>query len=243
MAIRGSVAAVGAAAALAAAPAPAFAQNTASIPSATVNAGEVFVEYRAGYGANDSSVDDVFSHRIHANYAPTGDIRLMAFIEQRRRGDGPFIFRRLSPNIFTQIVHTENWDFAVRWQGDIPFEDGVPGRARLGFLNTWRVGDFELRSNIYFGREIGASAPAGFLFETREEIAWRLAPRLSVGAQVFNNFVSTRLLDDFDRQRHQAGPFLRATAAKRIRVEAGVLFGVSSAAADIEPRLFVGYSF
>lgn len=223
--------------------APARAQNTASIPSATVNSGERLIEYRASYGANDAGAPDIFSQRIHVNYAPTNDVRLMAFIEQRRRGDGPYVIRRFSPNIFTQFVDTKNWDIAVRWQGDIPIEDGVPWRARLGLLNTWRTGDVELRSNVYFGKEIGANAPEGFVVETREEIAWRVAPRLSVGAQVFNNFVSTRLVGDFDRQRHQAGPFIKTKLGKHVRLEAGALFGLSAAAADAEARLFASYSF
>jgi hypothetical protein len=222
---------------------PAGAQNTASIPSATVNAGEVLFEYRASYGTNNNGADDIFSHRIHANYAPTDDLRLMAFIEQRRRGDGSYVFRRLSPNVFTQFVQTENWDLAVRWQGDIPFEDGAPGRARLGLLNTWRFGDLELRSNIYFGREIGRNAPDGYLFEMREEAALRVSPAVQIGAQVFNNFVSTKMSDDFDLQRHQAGPFLRTRTGKSLRLEAGLLFGVSAASPDVEPRLFAGYSF
>lgn len=221
----------------------ALAQNTASIPAAAVNKGDILIEYRAGYGVNGGGADDIFSQRLHANYAPTDDIRLMAFIEQRQAGDGPYKWRRLSPNIFTQVVESDRWDLAVRWQGDIPLQEGVPGRARLGLLNTWRFSDLELRSNIYFGREIGDNAPGGFVFETREEASLRIRPKVQVGAQVFNNFVTTKNFGDFDRQRHQAGPFLRTRIGKAVRVEASVLFGVSAASPDVEPRLFAGYSF
>lgn len=221
----------------------AAAQNTASIPSASVTDGEIFVEYRASYGANDDGADDSFSQRIHVNFAPTGNLRLMAFIEQRKIGGGPLTTRRLSPNIFTQFVQTKTWDLAVRWQGDVPLQDGVPGRARLALLNTVRVRDLEFRSNIYLGKEIGDTAPDGFLFETREEATLRIAPKLRAGVQVFNNFVSTKNLGAFNNQRHQAGPFVRATLGKRLRIEAGALFGLSGAATDAEARLFVGYSF
>lgn len=233
-----------AAIALAFALTPAFAQNTASIPSATVNAGETVVEFRAGYGANDGGAADIYSQRIYVNYAPTGDLRLTAFIEQRRSSDRRDVFRRLSPNAFTQFVQTERWDLAVRRQGDIPLEDGVPGRLRLGLLSTWRFGDVELRSNVYFGREIGENAPDGFLFEMRAAAALRISPSLQIDAQVFNNFISSKTFGDFDRQRHQAGPFVRTRIGKSLRIEArGVLFGLSASSPDVEPRLFAGYAF
>ncbi len=221
----------------------AHAQNTASIPSASVKEGELFLEYRASFGQNDAGAADPFTHRIHFNYAPTDDIRLMAFIEQRKIGDGPLRTRRFSPNLFTQFVGTKNWDLAVRWQGDIPLQNGVPGRARIGLLNTWRTGPWEFRSNIYFGKEIGDNAPGGFVFETREEALIEVADGRAVGVQVFNNFVSTRNFNNFDNQRHQAGPFLRAKIGKRVRVDLGALFGLSQAATDAELRLFAGYSF
>lgn len=221
----------------------ALAQNTASIPSATVNAGETSVEYRVSFGVNDDGGADPFTHRIHVNYAPTGDIRLMAFVEQRRIGDGPLRTRRFSPNIFTQFIETKSWDLAVRWQGDIPLQDGLPGRARLGLLNTFRVGDWEIRSNVYLGKEIGANAPDGLVFETREEISLRVSPAASLGAQVFNNFVTTRNFGSFDDQRHQAGPFVRTRLGKKVRLEISALFGLSQAATDAEGRMFASYAF
>ncbi len=221
----------------------AAAQNSASIPSASVKKGEIFLEYRASYGANDQGDADPFTHRIHFNYAPTNNIRLMAFIEQRKIGDGPLRTRRFSPNVFTQLVETKVWDLGLRWQGDIPLQDGLPGRARLGLLNTVRADDWEFRSNIYLGKEIGANAAGGLVFETREELMLRVAPKIGVGVQVFNNFLTTRNFGDFNTQRHQAGPFLRATLGKRIRIEAGALVGLSGAATDAEFRLFAGYSF
>lgn len=217
------------------------AQNTASIPGAGVRAGEVFAEYRASFG--DAGDIDAFSHRIHLNYAPTQRIRLMSFIEQRKIGDGPLRTRRISPNIFTQFVDTKTWDLAIRWQGDIPLQDGLPGRVRLGLLNTITSGDFEFRSNVYFGKEIGDAAPEGFVFETREEVFVRTGDRLAVGLQVFNNFVSTRNFDSFSDQRHQVGPFIRTRIGRHVRVDLGALFGVSRDAADAELRLFTGYAF
>lgn len=221
----------------------ALAQNTASIPSATVNAGEISIEYRVSQGENEGGGADPFTHRIHVNYAPTGDLRLMAFVEQRKIGDGPLRTRRFSPNIFTQFIQTKTWDLAVRWQGDIPLQEGIPGRARLGLLNTVRVRDWEIRSNVYLGKEIGDNAPDGLVFETREEISLRVSPATSLGAQVFNNFVTTRNFDSFDDQRHQAGPFVRTRLGKQVRLEISALFGLSQAATDAEARAFASYAF
>lgn len=219
------------------------AQNSASIAPATVNAGEVSVEYRISYGEAGGSAPDPFTQRIHVNYAPGDSVRFMAFVEQRMIGDGPLKTRRVSPNIFVQHVQTKHWDFGLRWQGDIPLQGGVPGRARLGVLNNWRLGDIDLRSNVYIGKEIGDNARGGLVFETREEIGLRVTPKLAVGALVFNNFVTTKNFGDFDAQRHQAGPFVRTTIAKRVRIEASALFGFSKAATEAEGRVFAGYSF
>lgn len=219
----------------------AFAQNSASIPAATIREGEVSVEYRVSYG--DAVAADPFTQRIHVNYAPEDSVRFMAFIEQRKSGDGPLETRRISPNIFTQHVRTKRWDLGVRWQGDIPLQDGLPGRVRLGLLNNWRLGDIDLRSNVYLGKEIGDNARDGLVFETREEIGLRLAPKLAVGALVFNNFVTTKNFGDFGAQRHQAGPFFRTRVGKHVRIETSALFGFSEAATDAEGRVFVAYSF
>ncbi len=219
----------------------ALAQNTASVPGAAVREGEVLVEYRASIG--DAGTVDPFSQRIHVNYAPADGLRLMAFVEQRKIGDGPLRTRRLSPNIFTQFVDRKRWDFAIRWQGDIPLQDGLPGRARIGVLNSFTAGNVEIRSNIYFGKEIGDNAPEGFLFETREEIFVQTSDETAIGLQVFNNFVSTRNFGSFDDQRHQIGPLFRTRLGAHVRLELGALFGVSRDATDADLRLFAGYAF
>jgi len=221
----------------------AFAQNSASVPAATIKAGDLSVEYRVSYGDAGAGQDDPFTQRIHVNYAPGDSVRFMAFIEQRKSGDGPLETRRISPNIFTQHVRTKHWDLGVRWQGDIPLQDGLPGRVRLGLLNNWRLGEFDLRSNVYLGKEIGENARDGLVFETREEVGLRVTPKLAFGALVFNNFVTTKNFGDFNAQRHQAGPFVRTTLGKRVRLEASALFGFSEAATDVEGRAFLGYSF
>jgi hypothetical protein len=221
----------------------ALAQNTASIPGAQVREGELFVEYRSSLGDAGDGRADPFSQRIHVNYAPSSRVRLMLFVEQRKIGDGPLRTRRFSPNIFTQFVDRKNWDLAVRWQGDIPLQDGVPGRARIGLLNSFKFGSIDFRSNIYFGKEIGDNAPDGFVFETREEIFVGVNEKSALGLQIFNNVVTTQNLSSFNDQRHQAGPFYRTQFGEHVRVEASALFGFSRAATDAELRLFAGYSF
>ncbi|MFZ5616076.1 MAG: hypothetical protein ACOZAA_01960 [Pseudomonadota bacterium] len=227
--------------------APAFAQNTASVPAADVVRGERALEYRAAYGVNDAGGEDLFQHRVIYHHSFYDSLKLLAFIQQGESGSRGLHAQRASVNFFTQLVESEEsggWDFALRFQGDIPLEDGRPGRARFGVINSFEFAERgQFRSNIYFAREIGDLAADGLVFDMREEATWKLSDQIRIGAQAFHALNTTAHIGGFDEQRHQIGPVLRWKATKELRIEASALFGASRAATDADLRIFASYGF
>lgn len=226
---------------------PALAQNTASVPTADVAAGERGFEYRASYAMNDSGARDLFQHRFAYQHSFDGALRFMAFLQQGENGSRDLHFQRASLNLFAQLIESEDtggWDFGLRFQGDIPLEDGRPGRARIGILNNLDFAkDWQLRSNIYFGRDIGDNRQQGVIIDAREEVTFRASERVRIGAQTFHAFNTTAHFGSFNSQRHQIGPLVRWKATKDVRIETSVLFGASRAASDIDLRVFATYGF
>lgn len=225
----------------------AFGQNTASVPAADVIAGERAVEYRAAYGANDGGAAEFFQHRIAYHHGIDDTFKLMAFVQQGESGTRRAHLQRASVSLFTQLIESERsggWDFALRFQGDIPLEDGRPGRARIGLINSLEPAPrWQIRSNVYFAKEVGDQAAEGLVFDAREEATFKLNDEFQIGAQAFHAMNTTARLGAFNEQRHQIGPLLRWKAARNLRIDAGVLFGASRAAADADLRLFASYGF
>lgn len=225
----------------------AAAQNTASVPSADVKAGERAFEYRAAYAANDDGAPDFFQHRFVYHHSFDDRFKFLGFVQQGESGARDLHFQRASLNVFAQLAESERtggWDFTLRFQGDIPLEDGRPGRARLGVINSFDFSEnWQVRSNIYLAREIGGNRQDGLVLDAREEATWRLGERVRIGAQAFHALNTTAHIGDFNEQRHQIGPLIRWKASRNLKIDANVLLGVSRAAADADFRVFATYGF
>jgi len=225
---------------------PASAQNISGVSGADVKAGTREFEYRAAFAPDHDGSPSAFAHRL--SYKQAFDDRWSAKIIalQSERGGGDLEFRSVSIEVQRQVLESEatgGWDSAIRVDGLIPTEDDRPGRARAAWLNSVDFGaGWQVRANLYVGREIGDRARDGLTLETREELTRKLAGGVRLGAQMFNDFNTTAHFGSFDEQKHQMGPVIKGELGGGFGYNAGVLFGLSGRAPDADFRLFLSYA-
>ncbi len=223
----------------------ASAQNTSGVPEADVVAGEKPLGYRAAYSFEDGGADG-FAHRFHYQQSLGDDWRLRLIFLQSVRGGGSFEFRSAQVQAQRQLFEAADhggWSSAVRFDGVIPLADGQPGRARVDWINTIDLDDrWQARGVLLIGREVGAAARDGFGLETRAEATYKFDNGVRLGAQLFDSFNTTASCGSFDEQSHQLGFVIKGGLARGLTYNAGALFGLSRAAADVDLRLFLDYS-
>jgi hypothetical protein len=222
----------------------AHAQNVGQVPSPDIEAGEQSLEYRAAYGFEADGVD-AFAHRLHYQRSLSGAWRARLIAQQGGRIGEPLKMQSASAELFWQIRErggADGWSSGFRFDGVLSLIDGRPSRARIGWLNAWQAGDWQWRSNIFVGRDLGDFAKDGVSLEVRTE-ASRAIGGARIGAQLYDNFGYTSAFGSFDTQRHQFGPFWRGKMSKSVKLEAGALVGLSAAAPDVDFRLIASYGF
>jgi hypothetical protein len=216
-----------------------------AVPHPDVRRGETSVDFRAGYALPDDGRSARYGQRFHFQQALGDRLRLRLLVQQGEAANGVILTQTISPQIQFQMVESEThggWDSAIRIDGFIPVDDR-PGRARIGFFNAFDLGNgVEARADLFAAREFGDRAAGGLQIETREEISFAATRRTRAGLQLFNSFGSTGQFGSFNQQRHQAGVLARSKITSHLGVEAGWLFGISTAAPDADFRIILTYS-
>lgn len=225
--------------------AEARAQSLAGVPGAEINAGERTFDYRAGYALPADGRTDRFGQRFHYQQAVSGDWRIRVLVQQGEDGRGILQTQFVSLQSQHQFINRKGatgFASAVRFDGFIPV-DNRPGRARVVLLNSLDLaGKVQLRTDVFLARDFGDERADGIDVETRAEISLPLSARTRLGGQLFDRWNTTADFGSLNEQRHQAGLFVRSRITEKLGVEAGWLFGVSSAAPDADVRIILTYS-
>ncbi|MBB5519335.1 hypothetical protein [Amphiplicatus metriothermophilus] len=248
MSVRTSLIGIALAVAAAGVAAPsARAQNTSGVSNADVKAGDRAVEYRAAFAPAHDGREAAFAHRLHYQHSFNDSWRARVIVSQRKRGDGDLDFRSATLDARWQFLEDEEagWDSAFNFDVVIPDDGDGPGRVRVGWLAKVEPGEgpWELRGNLYAGREYGDRARDGLTLETRFEATRGFGDGFRFGAQMFNDYNATADLGGFDDQRHQLGFVAKGKIARGLKYEAGALFGLSARAPDADMRFFLSYGF
>ena len=237
---------IAAAAVALAAASPALAQSTSGVSGADVKAGENLFEYRFAYAADDDGKEEGFAHRFHYQHGFNDSWRGRILLTTGKTGGDALKAQTASVEILHQFKESEDtggWDSAIRIDGNIPLENGRPGRARIAWHNAFEFENHvELRGVVLFGHEFGDLAKDGMSIETREEITYKLPSGMKIGAQMFDNYGTTDHFGPFDAQKHQLGPVVKGKVGKHVKYEFSTLFGLSRAASDADFRFFVSYA-
>jgi len=225
----------------------AFAQSTSGVSGSDVKAGENLFEYRFSYSPENDGRDEGFAHRFHFQHGFSDSWRGRVLLSFGKRGAETLKAQTASVEILHQFKESEDtggWDSAVRFDGNIPLQDGISGRARIAWHNAYSFeNDVELRGVILLGHEFGDRAHDGVTIETREEITYKLSSGARIGAQLFDNYGTTAHFGSFNEQKHQLGPVFKGKLSNHVKYELSALFGLSHAASDADFRLFASYSF
>lgn len=224
----------------------ALAQSVSNVSGSDVKAGEDLFEYRFAFSPEDDGKDEGFVHRLHYQHGFSDAWRGRILLTLGKHGADPLKAQIAGVEILHQFKESEDtggWDSAIRIDGNIPLEDGRPGRARIGWHNSYEFENHvELRGVVLLGHEFGDRAKDGMSIETREEITYKLPSGIKIGAQAFDNYGTTDHFGSFNEQRHQIGPTIKGKIGKHAKYEFSTLFGVSHAASDADFRFFFSYA-
>jgi len=212
--------------------------TTATVFSPDVNDGDRSFEYRASFIPESGTDPDVFSQRLHFQYA--FDDRWRArLVVNHRSVDGESLDYR-SSRLELQWQYREDqqhgWDAALRF--DYEVGDESPDRFRLvwtaqrNFAERWQV-----RGNVLLGRQFGSRAAHGVTLESRTQLTYGLGGGKRLGIEMFNDLNSTANFGGYDEQEHKLGPIFKMNFGKKWTMNAGYLAGISDSADDGDWRL------
>lgn len=211
-------------------------QNTGTVFSPDVTAGKKAAEYRIAWDPDR----DTFAQRVHYQYGLLENLRLRAILSFRSSDAESFDFRYLRLEGMVQLLEDQaaGFDSALRLEIQLADGDDPPSRFRLGWSNKVDLDEFwQLRGILLTGHQFGADSSDGFLLESRAQISRKWGDRYRFGVDYYGDFNDTEDIGSFDEQEHQIGPLLKFDLTDRFSGQAGILFGISDAAADQEFRL------
>lgn len=222
----------------------AAAQNTGGVFPPNVNEGHRSLQYRAAIDPDNAAGDFGFAQRLHYQQAINGDF-MWRIIGQTRKTDSSDVdFDFLQAEMFWELSDDEDqhktglrFDARLR-DGDRAEQLGVNWMNHFNFDNGWTA-----RALVLTSLEIGDTAADGVNLQTRARIARKLESGPTLGVEMYNNYGNTGNIGSFEEQSHTIGPFFSAPVSKDISIFAGPLFGLSSAAPDLEARLWVTKGF
>ena len=214
--------------------------TTASVFSPDVAEGDRSFEYRMSYIPEDRPVADIFSHRLHFQYAFDGSLRARLVANQRSIDGGSLDYRstRLEVQWQYRESETQDWDAALRF--DVEFGDEAPDRIRLVWTGQRNFGaGWQIRGNALLGREFGSLGASGVTLETRAQVTRSIGRGKRLGLEIFNDLNSTADVGHYSDQEHKLGPIFKADFGRKWTLNAGYLFGISDDADNGDWRLMI----
>lgn len=214
--------------------------TTDTVFTPDVNEGDRSFEYRMSYIPEDWSIPDIFSHRLHFQYAFDGGLRTRLVVNQRSIDGQSLEYQSTRLEVQWQYRESETqvWDAALRFDAEIG--DDVVDRLRLVWTAQRNFGaGWQVRGNALVGREFGGSGASGLTLETRAQLTKSIGSGRRLGLELFSDLNSTGDIGHYSDQEHKLGPIFRADIAGKWTLNAGYLFGISDDADNGDWRLMV----
>jgi len=218
--------------------------TTANVFSPDVNEGDRSMEYRASFLPGSDGSPDVFSHRLHFQYAFNESWRARILGSQRSVDGGSLDYRSTQLEILWQYREDQQhgWDAALRF--DFLVGDEVPDRFRLVWAAQRNLANgWQLRANALVGRQFGRAAAPGVSLETRGQATYSIGSGRRLGVELFSVVRSTANAGSFDDQDHKLGPVFKFRIAGDWAVTTSYLAGISDGAPDGDWRLMIAHGF
>ena len=214
--------------------------TTASVFSPDVTEGDRSFEYRMSYIPEDRSIPDIFSHRLHFQYAFDGGLRTRLVVNQRSLDGRSLEYRSTRLEVQWQYRESEThvWDAALRF--DAEFGDESADRLRIVWTGQRNFGaGWQIRGNALVGREFGSLGASGVTLETRAQVTRRIGSGKRLGLEFFSDLNSTADVGHYSDQEHKLGPIFKTNIGSKWTLNAGYLFGISDDADNGDWRLMI----
>lgn len=218
---------------------PASAQNLAGVFGPGVTAGDRSVESRAAR-ATDGDGAEVWAYRVHYQRAVSEAHRGRVVAQTTNSADGELDLRFLQGEWQWQFLEgASGWASALRLDGALDLTGDEPDRVGLNWTNQVRL------SRAWSARllgltllQVGDGSADEVAFSARGSLMRSLGGRASAGVEMFSTLGDSRAFGRFDDQNHQIGPAVSAKLGWGWETFAGVLFGASETASDVDARLW-----
>ena len=226
-------------AACALAMAPCVAQNTGGVFGPVVNQDHRSMEYRLGSDPESGAL----AQRLHFQQSLDG-ARMWRVIGQLRKTDASYFDTDfVEAELFWQLTPDDRaWQQGLRFDlrlrdDDRPHTFGIDWMHQLPMSENWRG-----RLLMIAAVDFGSNTRDGVLLQTRAQAARSLGEGRLAGFELYNSHGSTDDIPDLDDQSIQFGPFLSVPVGN-YQVFGNALFGVTSAASDVNLAIWVTRSF
>ena len=223
---------------------PAFAQNTGGVFPPVVNEGHKSLQYRATIDPDNTNDETGFAQRLHYQQAIDGEF-MWRIVGQTRKTDASDLdFDFVQAELFWQITpdekkHQIGLRFDARYRGD-----DRPEQFGLNWINEFKLNDnWSARAIGLTALQTGDNSPSGIFLQTRGNVFRKIEGGHTIGLEMFNNYGSSKDIGSFNDQSHTIGPFISTPIADKLSLYGGAQFGISSAAADTELRLWLTQGF
>ena len=222
----------------------AMAQNTGGVFPIQVNEGHRSLQYRAAIDPDNAQDEFGFAQRLHYQQAINGDFMWRIVGQTQKTESSDFDFSFLQAELFWEMSddedqHKTGLRFDARLtDGDRAEQLGVNWVNQFNFDNGWHA-----RALVLSSVQIGDTAADGINLQTRARVGKKLENGPLIGVEMYNNYGRTSDFGSFDEQSHTIGPFISTPIGNKVSRFAGPLFGFSSAAPDVEARLWLTKSF
>ncbi|MDD9900998.1 MAG: hypothetical protein OXT65_08475 [Alphaproteobacteria bacterium] len=225
-----------------------LASTTGSVGSPNVKKGKASVEARLGYSLadNTSSNDKRLRTRVQYDHGLT-DIYALRIIAagNKSKGDNHEADSIGIENRFHLLkAEDHNFDFGLR--AGYTFKDGdkKPDAISFGFFERGRPGEWDLRFNQLFKREVGVEQSPGLAAENRVQATHGYADgKHRAGLELFSSFGKLNQLSGYSNQDHTIGPVFKGKLPHGISYETGYRTGISQAAPDHSFKIFLSRGF
>lgn len=216
-------------------------QNTGTVFSPDVEADTRGVDVRFAYDGDADSL----AQRVHYQHSFSDAFRLRGVAAYNSDSSTNFDYRYFRLEGQYQFLEDDQAPFDSAVRAELQFADGdnLPSRVRFGWSNKMDLNKlWQIRGILLTGHRFGPESSGGYLLGARAQLSRKLNDSVTLAVDYYGDFNDTNEVGSFEEQAHQLGPMVKFDLSDRLGGMAGVLFGVSDAAADSEFRLFLNYA-
>jgi len=225
----------------------ALAQTTGGVFGPNISAGDRTAQFRIATSPSENGGPERWEARVHYQQALSETLRWRVVLQGSDFETGDFEYNFLQAELqwqFRKADENSPWASALRLDTRIVESDDGASRLGLNWTNQWNFENgWQFNNVVLTAREIGPDARDGIILELRNGVKYKLGPEMQIGVESFSALGRSNVLGSFKDQNHRIGPVVTGKLGDNTSYLAGVLFGVSDNARDVDFRLWLTKKF